>query len=73
MVMRKKRQAVPMITVCEGGTDERKVRIDRVTIPDLWHVARRCGLDSPDAKMILDTWHLCHALKDYIEKESKES
>jgi hypothetical protein len=61
---RVKREA--MIVLNAGGTDERKVKVSEIAIPDLWCIARRRGPDTREGKTILEAWHLCHALKRYI-------
>lgn len=64
------------ITRSKGGTKERKVPIDRVQIPDLWHVGRHMiqegGLAHKEqGEAILECWHLCHDLLRELREESK--
>lgn len=57
---RNTRKRVPMneptITRAKGGTDERKVALAAVEIPDLWYADDGTG-------RIIETWHLAHDLK----------
>jgi hypothetical protein len=34
-----------------------------IEIPDLWHLAERLGLRTPEGKAVLETWHLAHDMK----------
>jgi hypothetical protein len=55
----------PRVTLAKGGTGERKVKISKVEIHDLWHIAHHVSeIGFPDkAKQILEVWHLAHDLK----------
>ncbi len=58
----------------KGGTKEKTVPIDRVGIPDLWHIAealRKDGKvdDGPGcADLILECWSRTHDLKRHIQE-----
>ena len=45
-----------------------RIQIDAKTtqIPDLWHLAERLGLGTPEGKAVLATWHLAHDLKNTL-------
>ena len=57
------------ITMHAGGTGEREQAIDNITVPDLWHVATRlrAAENLTDAQMVMDCWHLAHAMKDALQ------
>lgn len=49
------------ITLSKGGTKERTVDVEKIQVPDLWHIA----MDQDDVnarEQILQTWHLAHDL-----------
>lgn len=53
------------ITRAKGGAKERKVRVDKIKIPDLWPIyrdLRQSEFTRTEAMMVLETWHLCHDL-----------
>lgn len=50
------------------GSARREVDLDSVEIPDLWHVAIK--LNTEEAEMILECWHLCHDLLAHAKKQS---
>ena len=67
------------ITLNPGYPSEQTVDPQQLQVPDLWHLAQaltngpitrnktvqaRAGAD------VLETWHLAHALKEYIRKEA---
>jgi hypothetical protein len=52
------------ITRSRGGTQERTVDINDITIPDLWNYAQR--QEEPIRSELLELWHLCHDLKRSI-------
>ncbi len=73
------------VVFCKGGTKEHSMPIDKVVIPDLWHVYRRLLTASmstsnltdkavlkADAEDVLRTWHQAHALKDHIANGGNE-
>ncbi len=66
MSAKKRVKGEAVIVLDAGGTDARKVKVSEVVIPDLWCIARRRGLHTPEGQTILEAWHLCHALKAYI-------
>ena len=53
------------ITLSKGGTNERKVELSSIRIPDLWHIAQR--LDAEDKELVLKCWHLARDLKNALE------
>lgn len=52
------------ITRAKGGTKERKVRVDKIKIPDVWTVVHRADNDinAHDKELLVDCWHLTHDL-----------
>ena len=51
------------------GKGRREVELSQVQVPDAWHLAMR--LPQKDQDIVLELWHLCHALKRHItENES---
>jgi hypothetical protein len=57
------------ITRAKGGTAERLVPIDEITIPDLWHLAM--GLDKQRRDDVLECWHLAHDLLNTLRELDK--
>jgi hypothetical protein len=59
----------PTITMHAGGTGEREQAIHNIKVPDLWHVATRLreADNMTDAQMVMDCWHLAHAMKDHLQ------
>ena len=73
------------LTLHKGGAGEREIAITAIDVPDLWHVAMH-HLDAADltkhdecaqhmawSKMILNCWHLAHAMKDHLQAQSEPS
>jgi len=58
----------PMIILCRGGIDERTIPINQIQIPDLYKVAERLGMETPDGILILEAWAQCHAMKEWIQE-----
>jgi len=45
--------------------------IEALVIPDLWHIGMRLKtIDSYASDQVLNTWYLCHALKQLAVKQS---
>lgn len=57
--------AKTVVTLEGGGIIGKKMPIDQIVIPDLWHVAQRQKTDY-DKNLILNCWHICHDLKNFI-------
>jgi hypothetical protein len=61
------------LTRARGGTAERQIPINRVEIPDLWHIALELPGEIDDANTprgaVLEVWHLCHDLLSHIKGE----
>jgi hypothetical protein len=57
------------LTIHAGGTGERQIPINSITVPDLWHVATRLreADNTQDAQLVMDCWHLAHAMKDHLQ------
>lgn len=53
---------------------ELKIQVDAkaVIIPDLWFIARGLGLDTPEGKAVLATWHLAYDLRNALTNLQKE-
>jgi hypothetical protein len=49
---------------CPDGEGRTEVDIEKVHIPDLWHIAM--SLPDIHQKQILEVWHLAHDLKRNI-------
>lgn len=51
------------------GTERREVEVDRIQVPDLWHVAMyvKDQGNTQWAEQILDCWHLTHDLITNIQ------
>lgn len=47
---------------------EVKQDVDEISIPDLWHLAMTLPKDQQE--MVLETWHLCHSLREHIRQNS---
>jgi hypothetical protein len=58
------------IILAKGGSREKAILVDKIQIPDLWHVAHRSEFPK-DRKVILEVWHLCHDLLRAV-KEAKD-
>jgi len=61
------------ITRAEGGTEQREVVIDKIQVPDLWHIAldlKAIG-KTREADMTLECWYLCHDLLKHLRKEGR--
>ena len=58
------------ITRSKGGTKERQVPINLITIPDLWHIANR--LPVTDCDLVLEVWHLAHDLLQHVRQEEAD-
>ena len=43
-----------------------------ITIPDLWHLAERLGLYTPEGAAVLETWHMAHDLKNALIEAKKQ-
>lgn len=43
----------------KGGTKERKVTLDQIRVPDLWHIAHNQP-DKESKETILECWRLAH-------------
>jgi hypothetical protein len=43
------------------GTHRRSVPIDKITVPDLWHIAMTLQ-DKAAQDQVLECWYLCHDL-----------
>lgn len=56
-----------MVTLNKGGTAEKRLPVERIEIPDMWHVAQRAQA-SDDKQAILDCWRTAHALKNALLK-----
>ena len=62
-----------MVTLFKGGTDEKTLHIDEITIPDLWHIAQkvRTGEEIYNREVacetILKVWHIAAWLKEHIQ------
>ena len=52
----------------KGGTDEREVFVDDISVPDLWHIAMALpgDLETGQQAYVLECWHLCHDLLRHI-------
>lgn len=51
-----------MVTLHKGGKGEKRISINQLVIPDLWHIAQaELDLNCKDA--ILRTWHIAHDLR----------
>lgn len=63
------REMINTIIRAPEGTDRREVEVDKIKVPDLWHVA--VYLQDKDntqwATQILDCWHLAHDLITNIQ------
>jgi hypothetical protein len=53
---------------------ELRIQVDAkaVIIPDLWFIARGLGLDTPEGKAVLATWHLAYDLKRALADAQRE-
>jgi hypothetical protein len=49
------------ITLSKGGTGEKTIPLNKVQIPDLWHIASR-QTSPADKRQILKCWHMTHDL-----------
>ena len=47
------------------------LKANEVVIPDLWHLAERLGLRTPEGKAVLEVWHLAHDLKNALQFAQK--
>lgn len=62
------------IILAEKGTNDRKIDIDDIAVPDLWYIATCNGsidkkgkspgvyIDAVEQRKIMECWHLCHDL-----------
>lgn len=68
------------VTLARGGSKEKTVDIDKINIPDMWHLASwlRNG-DSANlskeqretqAEWLLKTWHIAHDFKRHIAEQT---
>lgn len=67
-----------MITLSRGGSEERRVALDDVYIPDMWHLAmaikgdriRRLSKAEREqlCEMVLECWHRAHDLKKEFQR-----
>jgi hypothetical protein len=66
--MKKKRskQGGQKVVLCKGGTQEKTVDAKDIDIPDLWPIAERLGVKTPDGEAVILCWHLCHALLAHV-------
>ena len=65
-----KKHRIEQIVRHEGGTARHVVQADDLSVPDCWHLYSRL-LDEgreTDAKMVHETWSLCHDLLKHIRK-----
>ncbi len=62
------------LTIHKGGTGEREIEIRSITVPDLWHVATRLreAEQINDVQMVMDCWHLAHAMKDHLQQQEHD-
>ena len=61
-----------IVTLSKGGTNERKVKLSTIHIPDLWHVASEAG--PVHAPAIREVWHIAHDLKrELLEREAEHA
>ena len=51
------------------GTERREVEIDKIQVPDLWHIAMMLEDQGKEnaMKAVLDCWHLAHDLITNIQ------
>ena len=58
------------VVLAAKGTKRQIIDVNKIRIPDLWHVAMRIKEGKStiprDAEDILEAWHLCHDLKSNI-------
>ncbi len=52
----------------KGGTDEHFADIEALDVPDLWPIAERIGVKTPDGQAVIDCWHLCHDLLRHVKE-----
>lgn len=58
------------VTLSKGGQGERVVRLEAITIPDLWHA----GETPAERSRILEVWNLAHDLKrELLEREEEHA
>jgi len=50
------------IITAERGALEKKVNVEKINIPDLWHIAMGMN-DAQAQEMVLDVWHLAHDMR----------
>jgi len=68
----KKQEIQPLvksIILNKGGTEERRVKLRNVVVPDLWPVIERLGYKTPDGQAVDTCWHLCHDLLRTLKGE----
>jgi len=54
------------VTLAKGGTGERVVEVNRIEIPDLWHIAQ--SLPAVECEAVLKVWHLAHDLRRELQE-----
>lgn len=73
------------ITRAKGGKQERKVPLDQIQVPDLWHIAMWLRKNQPEMRqsltigsepipiheVVLECWHLCSDLLRHIGEQGK--
>lgn len=63
-----------VVTLSEGGTKERKVKVDEIQINDLWHVSQLKSrpLSKIERVRIIEVWHLAHDLRKHAQRQNEE-
>jgi hypothetical protein len=56
-----KLEVIMKIIRAENGTLERVVDVEKIKIPDLWHIAECLNEQSQD--MVIEVWHLAHDMR----------
>lgn len=59
------------ITLAKGGTKERVIDVNKIRIPDMWHVAMRCE-NKHDIEMVLEYWYLAIFMKQSLQEISRK-
>lgn len=57
---------IQTLVIHKGGEGEKSVSIDSITVPDARHAAMRAN--KVDRDLILEVWHLAHAMKDHLKE-----
>ena len=61
------------ITLHKGGTGEKEIKVSAIHVPDLWPVVIRLrkAKQTGDAQLVIDCWHLTHAMKDHLQQQKE--